>query len=542
MDDDTNNVADDPGGPPWRWLAGWALVGTLAAAALALGPLDGVPHVQDEIVYQFQARLLSEGRLWDAEITPRAAYHFEFIINEDGRRWGVFPNGWPLVLAVGTLLGVPWLINPLLHGLTVLVGGLLAYRVREVRAARIVSPLLAICPALVLLAASRMSHTLCALLALISVYLVLTREPSTRSALLVGAGVGFLLLTRPLDAVIVGIVVGGLAVWRSRRASLRWWPAAIPVAVALLLVAGQNALLTGDWATLPQQYWFAHGKPPVISGFRYTDVCNSLGFGDEKGCFATFGSYGHTVPKAAASIRINTDLALQLWFGAWPLALLCVPAFFNVGRGRALAVATGVLWAVLMGAYALYWYHGACYGARFYHSAAPLAVILLGLGTERLLRLRDLPWLLGLVPLLVFGWRLSWIEPELQRYWAVDDRLHEVVDNWDGEPAVLFVAYDPHEHVGELRRTAQFIRYTPFLRRGMWVTLENPRIHFAEFHPEVVAAVRRKYPDRPAYVLMLASKREDDRLIPLSKLPPLPPQVDDLEIPQPMPLLQLREE
>ena len=78
----------------WIWLA-WAAVGVSIASAISLFALDGIPHVQDEVAYQLQARLLTELRLWELERLPRAAYPFEFVINEAGRRYGIFPNGWP---------------------------------------------------------------------------------------------------------------------------------------------------------------------------------------------------------------------------------------------------------------------------------------------------------------------------------------------------------------------------------------------------------------------------------------------------------------
>jgi 4-amino-4-deoxy-L-arabinose transferase-like glycosyltransferase len=67
----------------------------------------------DEWSYLIQAHIFSRGRL----AVPSPMHHEFFdhghIIN-DGRYYSKYPPGWPFLLAIGVLLGVPRLINPLL--------------------------------------------------------------------------------------------------------------------------------------------------------------------------------------------------------------------------------------------------------------------------------------------------------------------------------------------------------------------------------------------------------------------------------------------
>ncbi|MBW2295910.1 MAG: hypothetical protein JRG94_27025 [Deltaproteobacteria bacterium] len=210
----------------WIWLA-WSAVGAGIACAISLFVLDGIPHVQDEVVYQLQARLLTELRLWEVERLPRAAYPFEFVINEAGRRYGIFPNGWPAVLALGTAVGAPWLVNPLLHGLTVFLGARFSARLIGPRGGLFAAPLLALNPGLLLLASSRMSHTLCALLAVIA--LTCTQKATRAGALGLGFALAGLILTRPLDGLIATSVFLPLAFIQR---PVRVWSWCLPVIAA----------------------------------------------------------------------------------------------------------------------------------------------------------------------------------------------------------------------------------------------------------------------------------------------------------------------
>ncbi len=535
------------GGFPLRALP-WALVGVLVACWLALVPLEGVAHIQDEVVYELQARLLSEGRLWEPARLPRAAHVFHFVWNEaptaafpQGRRFGIFPNGWPAVLAVGVAVGLPWLVAPLLHGLTVLVGAGLAGRVGGRRAASLAAPLLAFSPGLLLQAGSRLSHALCALLALAAVALVhggLDRPEPVKPgrALAVGALLGLLLLTRPLDAVVVGGVLGawvlGTSLWGARRHPLAWWPTVAAVAVAVALVLVQNHAYTGAWSRFPQDAWFALGEPPFRSdAFRYAPGCNALGFGPEHGCEPTMGSLGHTPAKAWQGIRHNATLAATLWLGGLPLPLVALGAA-RESRTRPLVLLAALLWAGLAAAYGLYWYAGTSLGARFHHAAAPLVIVAVALGAAAVTTRLRLPAAAGLLLLLPMVLRLSAALPELPGYWGVDGRMQAFEQSWQGGPALMLVAYGaPYRQDAPLPETlGDTVQYSALQRRALWIERRDGPLVYAELQPELVDATRAAWPDLPAYLLVLRADPADDSVQPLPAFDGV--QQPDLPLPQ----------
>lgn len=106
-----------------------APAGFTVAASLALGAFafQHLPHVEDEVAYLFQARTFAAGAL-SVPAPPEAAQpglDYYLLQVRDGRWFSTSVPGWPLALAPFAALGVPWLLNPLLAGLSVL----LAYRI-----------------------------------------------------------------------------------------------------------------------------------------------------------------------------------------------------------------------------------------------------------------------------------------------------------------------------------------------------------------------------------------------------------------------------
>ena len=508
----------------------FAIVGYCAALWISLDHLEGIPHVQDEIVYDYQAKLISQGKLWEPEALPRAAHSFEFVINSGGRRFGIFPNGWPAVLAIGKLAFAPWAVNPFLHGITVILAALLAFEIGGRKAAYITAPIAALNPALVIMAASRMSHTLSALLALVALRCAVGKQ---RRAEIMGFGcsIGYLFLTRPMDGLIVFVVLSCLLLYRYRRDVFKWLPALLPIVICLLLLGVQNRIFTGRWTQFVQDYYFATESPPYPGdSFRYSDTCNKLGFGKDRGCFPTMGTYGHTPQKAWEATKINMRTALRLWFGVPLLSLVALSGVFFFRRKAFSAVAVGLLFLTAL-LYSLYWYRGTCFGARFYHIAAPPFVILTAFGISGACDLffknkphvRRLAAPIAATMFLVPCFRtFVTTATELEGYWGVDHRLARLEKEWPvNESPVFMVAYE-YPLVTQIHsiNTVGEAFVAPFwLRRGMWFPRENSRFTYVEYQAELVEEIITEYPNRQYYLLVLGATRRDVSAIPIGSLP-----------------------
>jgi len=80
--------------------------------------LDHTPRIQDEIAYNFQAKIFLSGRLYAPSPTPAGSFDFPHVVN-NGRWYAQYPPGFPLLLLLGLLIKAPWLINPILAGLSI---------------------------------------------------------------------------------------------------------------------------------------------------------------------------------------------------------------------------------------------------------------------------------------------------------------------------------------------------------------------------------------------------------------------------------------
>ncbi len=107
-----------------RVIAGFAVL-----AAIVGFSYDHGHTIPDESAYLFQARLFASGHLKAAPMpgatasvrtTPPEIY-FEHHIHTLRGWFAKYPPGWPFALSIGYLLGCPWLVNPVLGVLLLLL-------------------------------------------------------------------------------------------------------------------------------------------------------------------------------------------------------------------------------------------------------------------------------------------------------------------------------------------------------------------------------------------------------------------------------------
>ena len=428
---------------------------TAASLVVMLVVFDRVPHVSDSITYYFMAKMFAAGHLslpeqaWPEFVT----YHF-FI--DDGRMYGIFPPGWPLVLAPGMLLGVPWLVTPLLSGGLALVTVWLARRLISEPAARLTPVIYLFSPFFLFQGSEYMAHPLAALLtaggALIMARAWQQRNLSPWLSALLGFCAGWLLMTRPLEGVIGAAVLAafGLGTLATRRLRLRQLVPAATVSLLLLVaLLGYNHHLTGSSMLFPQDLFFIKTDP--------SPKCHSLGFGEFIGCITEHGPdvYEDGYNPANAWTTTHRRLAsLYTHFMGWPLlVLLPVLALLLIRRRR---TAVGLwLWFILWtGVYALFYYHGNCYGPRMLYAAFPALVMLAAMVLSHIgdglasvktpSQFRRLRWYLVIVLLVVMTGTAAMVSiPQLgkvyHRFRNIDRRLQKAVQEADVHNVVVFV-------------------------------------------------------------------------------------------------------
>ena len=373
--------APQPGGPD-RLAWGLALGVTLLAAGLALFVYQRHPHVPDEVVYLIHARYFAAGRL-TMPLPPVAdAFNLDLMMFQPARWFSPVPPGWPAILAVGAFFGVPWLINPLLGGINILLAYCFLREVYPRRTARIAVVLLAASPWHLFMAMNFMTHTAtltCALAAALAVAR-LRRDPRIRWALVGGGFLGMVGLIRPLD----GLTAAGLlGLWslRARGRRIRLAPSAVLTAATLLVscvVLPYNRALTGSARAVPLMQY---------TDLTYGPGTNALGFGANRGLgwpgVDPFPGHGPIDVAVNANLNLfQTNVELLGWAIG---SLLVLTLFLLAGHLRRTDWQMLAVIAMVIGLHSLYWFSGGPdFGARYWWLILFPCIALTTRGIERL--------------------------------------------------------------------------------------------------------------------------------------------------------------
>ena len=173
---------------------------------------EAVPHLEDEVAYLFQAKVLARGQVVAPLEFPQSAYWQPFVIeHETGVRFGKYPPAWPLALAGGVLLGLPAFVNAALAALTVIITYVLGRDPFNRERGVIAAALVAFSPMALLLNGTLMAHTaaLCWTTLFMWTYLKMMHSRgghALRWSALSGASLGLVLADQ--EAVAAAVIVG----------------------------------------------------------------------------------------------------------------------------------------------------------------------------------------------------------------------------------------------------------------------------------------------------------------------------------------------
>jgi hypothetical protein len=349
------------------------LVSTAVTGATAVFVFEGIPHIQDSIAQFFQARIFASGRIVLAAPELGQFFDVQYIMN-DGKIWhGKYLFGQSLLLTLGVILKSPWIVNPVLSGISLVVIYYFAKEMFDEQISRLSVLLCLASPFYVFMCSSYMSHvpnllfiTLCLLCTLRS-----HRTKKWYYPFLSGLLFGLAFNTRSLSAVAIAAPFFAYSIFVQRKRLVQAKQVilfCLPALALLCCFLLYNYTLTGDFFT---------------TGYAKYDPRHGLGFGPDKGelTFRADGTFpGHTPRKGIRNtvvylVALSTDL-----FG-WPslsfLFILILFASLTRSKWDYLLLSSIVL--SFLG-YFFYWGLGICLGARFFFECIPMFLMLTARG------------------------------------------------------------------------------------------------------------------------------------------------------------------
>jgi len=442
-----------------RWLAvlGASAVIVVLATAFSLGAQRGIAHFSDATAYYFQAKTFAAGRLSSPLLGEPDFFNPGTCPFPGGMPYAFVGDRWfcvalpfaPLCYAAGFLLGVPWLVAPLLGGAIVVATYFLAREVFGPAAALIALPLAAVSPWLILMSGEYLTHvpgTVAGLVFLLMALRAMAR-PSWRAAALAGFCLGLAANTRPVTAMgLCGPVAVAWVIWLLRRPAAAWRPSlafAAGLAVPLAGLLAYNAATTGHATSFAFQVATQQNNLAIQRQLPSTEAAPEWRWRPPLG-LANFAESLHGLDRATFRWPVP-------WLGA-ALAVLLLLGLGREAKGRGPVLLLALTIPSLALAY-VHWARApeALGGPRYVFEVLPVAVILLAGAVrvvyERLANLgvareRARAVLLGAFVFCVaygLAGTLTQTLPDLSRFARSNLRLLDGVSAGAERPALVFI-------------------------------------------------------------------------------------------------------
>ena len=364
-----------------------SILGILVSYLVADRVFDRMPHIEDEAAYVWQARVLAHGQLTISTPPHAKSYLVPFVVDLHGQRFGKYPPGWPLLLAVAVKLGIRAWLNPLLAGLGVWLTYRLGKRFFNEAVGLLAAGLTVTSPFFLMNSGSLLSHPLGLVLsaafalAWMSLFdpIALGEAPYRvpLRVLLAGGSLGMLVLTRPFSAMAVALPFGLHGLYLLARGS--WLVRRRVLAVGLITLVftgvyfGWQKAVTGDAMKNPYVLWWPYDK---------------IGFGKGRGVLEE----GHNIKQALFNTRLSLISGAYDLFGWGALSWIFIPYGLwattfgervtdkkRAPRNRQAWMLFGMT-ASLVIVYMAYWIGSELYGPRYYYEGLFSLTLLSGAG------------------------------------------------------------------------------------------------------------------------------------------------------------------
>ena len=351
-------------------------VAAFVAAFLSLGFIDyylrGGPRIIDATSYFLQGRALAHGKLAWLTSDPTASLRGRFLFfREPDHLAGIFPPGYPMLLAIGFRIGAPMVVGPLLAAGLVIATYILAgelflderrrasFHVPEAETiARFAAMISIACATLRYQTADTMSHAASALGITLSLAFALRARRTDDGWMfaLSGLALGYVVCTRTVSAFAPAIVIAQIC-FKNRRFMSSMGSLAFGALPGILLLLTANRAATGFWLYPAQRAYYAVADGPP--------GCFKYGFGSGVGCVWEHGDFvtahlasGYGIVEALGTTARRLRYHITDAFNFELLFFVVLALSVRVMRGSRAARSAGALVVLHLLAYAPFYFDG----------------------------------------------------------------------------------------------------------------------------------------------------------------------------------------
>ncbi len=181
------------------------------SATISSRTFEHLPHLEDEVAYLWEAKLLATGHMVMDVPQPRRAFWQPFVVDYQDTRFGKYSLGWPLILTPGVIMGQPWVVNAFLAALTVGLVYRLGSEIFDPDVGLIAAGLTAFSPMALLLDGTLMGHAAALFTTMLFLYAYwrLSHAKVRRRRLIwgtvAGIALGLCVINRPLEGLALAI-------------------------------------------------------------------------------------------------------------------------------------------------------------------------------------------------------------------------------------------------------------------------------------------------------------------------------------------------
>jgi 4-amino-4-deoxy-L-arabinose transferase-like glycosyltransferase len=279
---------------------------------------ERMPHLEDEVAYQYQAEIFARGQWVMTCNEPSRAFWRPFVkeYEHSGTKtcFSKYTPGWSVALGLGEAVQQGWIINAFFALLTVALIYRTGTEIFNRDVGIIAAALVAFSPAFLMLNGTLMAHSAALFYTSVFTYAVWRIEKGHKPyfwAILAGVALGWMLVTRPASTVAVAIpfiAYIGLRLLKQLSDSDTWRGGFISV-----LKSAQPfvvlSIITIALGSITYIYNYQATGNPRENLYTLVWSYDKVGFGE------CCGRSGHTLEKAVRQTRWDMSLAAADLFG-----------------------------------------------------------------------------------------------------------------------------------------------------------------------------------------------------------------------------------